>query len=136
MGSENVIVMVEGATPTLTRAQSASGHRLSAISIAWLIISIPPGLSTSSSPMNLALMIFFGSSIGVGNDSGALLTVLVFNLVVKCVGLIKLELPGAVAQPAADNEDVGGVEHDAAAPEAEVSSTDDVRLDADSLRLI
>lgn len=123
------MVIVEGATPTLTRAQSASGHRLAATSIALLIVSIPPGLSTSNSPMNFALMIFFGSSIGVGNDSGALLTVLVFNLVVKCVGLIKLELPGAVA--AVTTEDVFDVEHDA---EAAVSSTEEVRLDADSLR--
>ena len=79
--------------------------------------------------MNLALIIFFGSSIGVGNDSGALLTVFVFSLVVKCVGLIKLELPGAVA---ATEEDVGGVEHDADA--AAVSSREEARLDADSLR--
>ena len=43
--------------------------------------------------MNLALMIFFGSSIGVGNDSGAR-TVLVFNLLVKCVGRINPELLG------------------------------------------
>ena len=81
--------------------------------------------------MNLALMIFFGSSMGVGNDSGALLIVLVFSLVVKCVGLIKLELPGAVA--AAATEDVDDVEHDAVAA---VSSTEEVRLDADSLRFI
>ena len=79
--------------------------------------------------MNFALMIFFGSSIGVGNDSGALLTVLVFNLVVKCVGLIKLELTGAVA--AVEIEDVDDVEHEAVAA---VSSTEEVRLDADSLR--
>ena len=46
LGSENVMVIVEGATPTLTRAQSASGHRLAATSIALLIVSIPPGLST------------------------------------------------------------------------------------------
>ena len=81
--------------------------------------------------MNFALMIFFGSSIGVGKDSGALLTVLVFNLVVKCVGLIKLELPGAVA--AVTTEDGFDVEHDA---EAAVSSPEEVRLDADSLLLI
>ena len=80
--------------------------------------------------MNLALMIFFGSSMGVGNDSGALLTVLVFNLVVKCVGLIKLELPGALG--AVGTEDVDDVEHDAVAA---VSSTEEVRLEADSLRL-
>ena len=47
--------------------------------------------NTSNSAINLALMIFFGSSIGVGKDSGAR-TVLVFNLLVKCVGLINPEL--------------------------------------------
>ena len=41
--------------------------------------------------MNLALMIFLGSSIGVGKDSGAL-TVFVFSLLVKCVGRIIPEL--------------------------------------------
>merc|ERR1719323_630426 len=36
-------------------------------------------------------MIFLGSSIGVGKDSGAL-TVFVFSLLVKCVGRIIPEL--------------------------------------------
>ena len=61
---------------------------------------------TSRSPMNLALIIFFGSSIGVGNDSGAR-TVLVFNLLVKCVGRINPELLGMGGAAAVLHDTVG-----------------------------
>ena len=45
------MVIVEGAIPTLTSAQSSSGHLLSDNSIAWLIVSIPPGLPTLKKKM-------------------------------------------------------------------------------------
>ena len=68
--------------------------------------------------MNLAFMIFLGSSIGVGKDSGAL-TVFVFNLLVKCVGRIIPELGTGGA------EEVLGI--------ADVSSMEEARLEQLSL---
>ena len=44
--SVKVIVMVDGATPTLTSSHSDSEARLSDNAMASLIVSIPPGLST------------------------------------------------------------------------------------------
>ena len=78
--------------------------------------------------MNLALIIFFGSSIGVGNDSGAR-TVLVFNLLVKCVGRINPELLG-IGGAAAMHDD------DAAAVGSRPSSTEEALLEPQVVSLL
>jgi hypothetical protein len=54
---------------TVTGIHLSSGTVVDTFSIAGLKISIPPGLSTYIQPKYLHGKFFFGSSIGVGNET-------------------------------------------------------------------